>query len=115
MAFTRPDFTFEDKAEKSSAYIKKKYLTRIGIMKARWRIHKNGDNRQEITIYADKKNEDICPYRAAGRIVKQNIRFKRNKHSPIGVYKNTKGDIRYAMPNKMETLFVRIHRSRITE
>ena len=70
-------------------------------LKVTFRIQKNRENGQSITLAADDKNHHICPVRAAYRIYLRAKRLGQSDDQPMGVFVNHQGIVRYLTANKI--------------
>ncbi len=70
-------------------------------LKVTFRIHKNCENGQSITLAADDKNHHICPVHAAYQIYLRAKRLGQSDDQPMGVFVNHQGIVRYLTANKI--------------
>jgi hypothetical protein len=70
-------------------------------LKVTFKIQKNCENRQSITLAADDKNHHICPVRAAHQIYLQAKRLGQSDDQPMGIFVNHQGIVRYLTANKI--------------
>jgi hypothetical protein len=71
-------------------------------LKVTFRIQKNRQNGQSITLVADDAHPDICPVRAAYRIFLRSKRLGQLDSEPMGVFVNKFGITRYLTGNKIQ-------------
>jgi hypothetical protein len=74
-------------------------------LKVTFRIQKNRENGQSITLAADDKNHHICPVRAAHRIYLRAKHLGQSDDQPMGVFVNHQGIVRYLTANKIAEVF----------
>ena len=74
-------------------------------LKVTFRILKNHEKGQSITLAADDKNHHICPERAAHRIYLRAKRLGQSDNQPMGVVVNHQGIVRYLTANKIAEVF----------
>jgi hypothetical protein len=88
-AFTRNDFVFKDKDGAVIDTITDATIAhRVTIS---WRIQKNRENFQGITLPADPTNPSVCPVKAALQIVLRAHRLNQPDDLPLVVYANNRG------------------------
>jgi len=63
-------------------------LTMLKNVKVTFRIQKNRENGQSITLKTDNKHPEICPVRAVYRILQQAKRLGQDDDQPLGVFIN---------------------------
>ena len=68
-AFTANDFHFFDKNSQAITELSDNSIDRVDRVCITWRIQKNRQNNQTITLLSDKANTVICPVLAALRLV----------------------------------------------
>jgi hypothetical protein len=69
-----------------------------------WRIQKNRQNGQAITLAADVDHLEICPVRSALHIVLRAQRLGQPSNLPVAVYKSKQGKTLYLTGNKIAEL-----------
>ena len=74
-------------------------------LKVTFRIQKNSENGQSITLAANDKNHHICPVRAAHQIYLRAKRRGQSDDQPMGVFVNHQGKVRYLTANKIAEVF----------
>jgi hypothetical protein len=79
-------------------------------VKATFRIQKTRQNRQSVTIVSNDKHPDICPVRAAQRIVKQAKRLGQSESEPLAVFLNHHGLKKYLIGNKIAKILQTVAR-----
>lgn len=101
-AFIRLDWIFYDKNGKKITDHGEHNLKRVAKVKVIFRIQKNRQNGQKITITHEVDAVDICPVRAAYKIYLRSIRLDQAEDEPMGVFKNKHGYVKYLTLNKIE-------------
>ena len=71
-------------------------------LKVTFRIQKNRQNGQSITLVADDAHPDICPVQATYRIFLRSKRLGQLDSEPMGVFVNKFGITRYLTGNKIQ-------------
>ncbi len=71
-------------------------------LKLTFRIQKNRQNGQFITLVADDAYPDICPVRAAYQIFLRSKRLGQTDSEPMGVFVNKFGSTKYLTGNKIQ-------------
>ncbi len=74
-AFIREDFVFYDKQGRVITNHSPEMLKQVARVRIRFRIQKNRQNGQKITIVAEFNNVDICAVQAAYRIFLRSIKL----------------------------------------
>jgi hypothetical protein len=69
-----------------------------------WRIQKNHQNGQAITLAVDVNHPEICPVRSALRIVLRAQRLGQPSNLPVAMYKLKQGKTLYLTDNKIAEL-----------
>jgi hypothetical protein len=85
-AFTANDFCFFDKNSQAITELFDKSINRVDWVCITWRIQKNCQNNQMITISSDKANTAICPILAALRLVLRARRLSQPDSMPVACY-----------------------------
>jgi hypothetical protein len=81
-------------------------------VKVTFRIQKmNRQNGQSVTIVSDNNHPDICPVRAAQRIVKQAKRLGQSESEPLAVFLNCHGLKKYLTSNKIAKILQSVART----
>lgn len=101
-AFIRVDWTFYDEKGRILKTLDRETLGTARKVKIRFRIQKNRQNGQEISVVADVKNAMICPVQAACRICLRAARLGQAEDEPLAVFKNKSGNTRYLTTSKIE-------------
>ncbi len=70
-------------------------------LRVTFRIQKNRQNGQSITLVADKNHPDICPVRAAHRIFLQAKRLGQSDSQPMAVFVNKNNATKFLTGNKI--------------
>jgi hypothetical protein len=79
-------------------------LQRAHFVKITWRIQKNRQNGQSITLAAKSDQPEICPVRSAMRLVLRARWLNQPDDMPLAVYKKEKGKVIYLTGNKIAKL-----------
>ncbi len=79
-------------------------LQQARIVKITWRIQKNHQNGQSITLTAEIDRPKICPMRSAMQLVLQAKWLNQPNDMPVVVYKTKKGKVIYLTGNKIAKL-----------
>ena len=105
MAFTRSDFTFEDAHKCATEVVDsdEKY-NHIKFFTALFRVQKNRMNGQKVRCASNNNHIDMCPVKAAIRLVQRSIRFGLAADEPLGKFKTARGDIKFITAKQMATL-----------
>ena len=74
-------------------------------LKVTFRIQKNHENGQSITLTVNNKNHHICPVHAAHWIYLRTKRIGQLDDQPMGVFVNHQGIVRYLTVNKITEVF----------
>jgi hypothetical protein len=77
-------------------------LNRVAKVKVIFRIQKNRQNGQKITVTYEVDAVDICPVRAAYKIYLRSIRLDQSDDEPMAVFKNKHGYVKYLTLSKIE-------------
>ncbi len=80
-------------------------------LKVTYRIQKNRQNRQCITLVANNNHPDICPVRAAYRIFLRAKRLGQLDSQPMAVFVNKHGITRYLTGKKISDILQSIARA----
>ena len=101
-AFLSTDWVFRDKNNrtvKPGNFFDPTLVKRLVIT---FRIQKNKRNGQKITVVADSEHPDICPVRAALRIIERATRINQSgPYEPLAVYVSTSGKKKYLTAAKI--------------
>jgi len=105
-AFTANDFVFLDKSGKTidSQSLTEETMDSAKKLKVTWRIQKNRANGQSITVSADDNHPQLCPVRAALRLVLRARRCGQADDHPVSCYK-VKGKLTYLTGKRVAALF----------
>ncbi len=76
----------------------------VRLVKTTWRIQKNRQNGQAITLSAEVDQPEICPVRSAMRLVLRARRLNEPDDMFRGVYRTKKGKFIYLTGNKISEL-----------
>jgi len=87
-----------------------KQLTMLQKVKVTFRIQKNRENGQSITLKADKKHPEVCPVRAVHRILQRAKRLGQDDDQPLGVFVNHYGIKKYLTGSKIASYCIRLLR-----
>ena len=101
-AFISPDWRFYDeKGRLITIHSLEEARVTPKKLKVMFRIQKNCENGQSITLAANDKNHHICPVHAAYLIYLQAKRLGQSDDQPMGVFVNHQGIVRYLTANKI--------------
>lgn len=104
-AFTANDFNFFDSSNRRITELTEAGLANIASVKVTWRIQKNRQNGQSLSIAADTANPAICPVRNAAALVIRARRLGQPPDLPVAFYTNKKGEKLYLTGTKIAELF----------
>lgn len=104
-AFTANDFIFFDLSGHRITELTEAGLDGIASVKVTWRIQKNRQNGQSLSIAADTANPAICPVRNAAALVMRSRRLSQPPDLPVAFYTNKKGEKLYLTGAKIAELF----------
>ncbi len=85
--------------------LNKDSLQQAHFVKITWRIQKNCQNGQSITLLTESDQPEICPMRSATQLVLQARWLNQPDDMPVAVYKTKKGKVIYLTGNKISKLF----------
>ncbi|KAL7524435.1 hypothetical protein ACHAXR_003466 [Thalassiosira sp. AJA248-18] len=100
-AFVRSDWIFYDKNGKVISEHSIEALAIIQKFKVRFRIQKNRQNGQDISVWGDVENPSIAATRAAYRIYLRSIRLGMKEDEPMGIFVNQFGATKFLTGNKI--------------
>jgi hypothetical protein len=103
-AFTAKDFIFYDEKERIIKNLNNDSLHQALFVKITWRIQKNRQNGQSITLTAEIDRPKICLVRSAMQLVLRAKRLNQPVDMPLVVYKTKKGKVIYLTGNKIAKL-----------
>ncbi len=103
-AFTANDFFFYDAKKRIIEDLGPASIESVAAVKITWRIQKNRQNGQSITLATDKKFLDLCPVLSAARMVIHARRLLQLDDMPLAVYKTRKGETLYLTGGKLAEL-----------
>ena len=103
-AFIGDDFVFYDSKKRVLTDLTSDTVRKACTVKVTWRIQKNRQNGQSLTLAADVDHPEICPVRSALRITMRAQRLGQPRDLPVGVYKSKRGKILYLTGNKIAEL-----------
>jgi hypothetical protein len=113
-AFIANDFIFYDGKKHVVKNLNEDSLQRAHFVKITWRIQKNRQNGQSITLTTESDCPEICPVRSAMRLVLRARQLNQPDDMPIAVYKTKKGKVIYLTGNKIAELLWKAKSRRIT-
>jgi hypothetical protein len=99
-AFIVNDFIFYDDRKCIIKELNKDSLQQARFVKITWRIKKNHQNGQSITLAAESDRPEICPMHSMMRLVLHARRLNQPDDMPIVLYKTKKGKVIYVTDNK---------------
>ena len=103
-AFIADDFIFYDGKRHIVKILDEDSFQQVRSVKITWRIQKNRQNGQAITLAAEVDRPEICPVRSAMRLVLRARRLDQPDDMPLGVYRTKKGKSIYLTGNKIAEL-----------
>ncbi len=103
-AFIANDFIFYDEKKCVVKNLNNDSLQQARSVKITWRIQKNRQNGQSITLAAEIDRAEICPMRSAMQLVLRAKRLNQPDDMPVAVYKTKKGKVIYLTGNKIAEL-----------
>jgi hypothetical protein len=103
-AFIANDFIFYDEKKCVVKNLNNDSLQQARFVKITWRIQKNRQNGQLITLAAEIDQPNICPVHSAMRLVLRAKRLNQPDDMPVAVYKMKKGKVIYPTGNKIAEL-----------
>jgi hypothetical protein len=89
-AFTVDDFAFFDAAKRQLNFTDESSLDMADAVQITWRIQKNQQNGQTITLLKDKVCSILCPVECAARMIIRAKRLKQSDSMPVGYYRTKK-------------------------
>jgi hypothetical protein len=103
-AFIANDFIFYDEKKRVVKDLNKDSLRLARFVKITWRIQKNRQDSQSITLAAEIDQPKICPVCSAMRLVLWAKWLNQLDDMPVAVYKTKKGKVIYLTGNKIAEL-----------
>ena len=103
-AFVASDFIFYDSKKHIVKIMDEDSFQQVRLVKITWRIQKNCQNGQAITLSAEVDRPEICPVCSAMRLVLRARRLNQPDDMPLGVYRTKKGKSMYLTGNKIAEL-----------
>jgi hypothetical protein len=103
-AFVASDFIFYNGKKHIVKILDEDSFQLVRLVKITWRIQKNHQNGQAITLSAEVDRPEICPVCSAMCLVLQARRLNQPNDMPLGVYSMKKGKSIYLMGNKIADL-----------
>ncbi len=103
-AFISSDFTFYDKKSQIIADLSNTLFDTVERVRITWRIQKNCQNNQKITLSCDKANKAICPVLATLRLVIRARRLSKPDSMPVECY-SKKDSLSYITGTRIAVLF----------
>jgi hypothetical protein len=104
-AFTANDFRFFDKNSQAITDLSDASIGAVDRVRITWRIQKNRQNNQKVTLSSDKANKAICPVLAALRLVLRARRLEQPDSMPVACYRNKKGALAYITGSRIALHF----------
>ena len=109
-AFIREDFTFFDKSGKRIKQFTTATRAAVKKVKIRWRIQKNRQNGQVITVVREFTNDELCSVLAAWDIYTHSIEIGQTSELPMVATLTVKKEIKYLTGSRIATLLRQIAR-----
>ncbi len=103
-AFITNNFIFYDEKKHVVKDLNKDSFQQACFIKITWRIQKNHQNGQSITLAAESDQPKICLMLCAMRLVLRARRLNQPDDMPVAVYKAKKGKVIYLTGNKIAEL-----------
>jgi hypothetical protein len=103
-AFTANDFCFFDKNSHAITELSDNSIDRVNRLRITWRIQKNRQNNQTISLLFDKANTAICLVLAALRLVLRAHRLLQPDSMPVACYLK-KDALAYITGSRIAILF----------
>jgi hypothetical protein len=103
-AFTANDFIFFDVKKHIIEDLTTESIESVAAVKITWRIQKNRQNGQSITLAVDNKFRDLCPVLSAVRMVIRARRLSQPDDMPLAMYRTRKGESLYLTGSKIAEL-----------
>ena len=103
-AFTLQDFVFHDARGNVISPVDESSFTQASSVKITWRIQKNRQNGQSITLAADTSAPDLCPVKGALRMFLRAQRLGQSHDMPLACYKTKKSPLLYITGNRIAAL-----------
>jgi hypothetical protein len=116
-AFTANEFQFFDKNSQVISELSDTSIEVVNRVRITWRIQKNCQNNQMVTLLSDKTNTLICPVLAALHLVLRACHLSQPDSMPVACY-SKKDSLAYITGTKIAILFraaVRAVRPTITK
>jgi hypothetical protein len=107
-AFIASNFIFYDEKKRIVKDLNEDSLQRARFVKITWRIQKNCQNGQSITLVAESDLPEICLVCSAMQLVLWARRLNQPDDMPIAVYKTKKGKVIYLTGNKIAELLRKV-------
>jgi hypothetical protein len=90
-AFVASNLIFYDGKKHIVKILDEDSFQQVCLVKITWRIQKNRQNGQAITLPAEVDRPEICPVRSAMRLVLRARQLNQPDDMPLGVYRMKKG------------------------
>jgi hypothetical protein len=103
-AFTANDFAFHDDKKRIIEVLDTESIKSVASITITWRIQKNRQNGQSITLTMDYTFLDLCPVLSAARMVIRARRLLQPDDMPLAIYKTKKGECLYLTGGKIAEL-----------
>jgi hypothetical protein len=102
--FTANDFVLFDAKKHIIEDLTTESIEFVAAIKITWRIQKNRQNGQSITLTADNKFRDLCPILSAAQMVIRARRLSQPDDMPLAMYRTRKGECLYLTRGKIAEL-----------
>ena len=103
-AFIADNFAFFNAAKCQLNFADEPSLNMADLVRITWRIQKNLQNSQTITLLQDKNCPILCPVKCAARMILRTRRLKQPNSMPVGCYCTKKTPLVYITANQVATL-----------
>jgi hypothetical protein len=103
-AFTAEDFAFFDKSWCRLSTVNDSSFEVANTIRITWRLQKNHQNCQTITLSSDSAHPDLCPIRSALRLVLRAGQLKQPDTMPLRCYRTKESPRVYLTASRMAAL-----------
>jgi hypothetical protein len=103
-AFMANDFIFFDAKKHIIDDLSVESIASAAVVKITWRIQKNRQNGQSITLSADSKSRDLCPILSTAWMVIHARHLLQPDNMPLAIYRTRKGESLYLTGGKIAEL-----------
>lgn len=107
-AWSQNDFLFHDKSGKRVFPEKLEDIDTLAKMSVTFKVQKNRRNGEVKEVLPDPTNTEMCPVRAAYKIVHRSMMLNQPADLPVCVYKNAKSEMTYITGSTVSSYFRQI-------